>query len=132
MNDHACPMCGYHPGKVGTDEFKLPRRYRKVYRFILTNISEPDLSIDDLAEAAGVTARALQMAWKKHLGCCPSSTIRRLRAEKIRYEIVASSKSIMQCGERFGIYSRSTLDALFRSEFGCTPSALRAPLSEAA
>jgi transcriptional regulator GlxA family with amidase domain len=127
MNQHACPMCGYHPSKVNTDEGKLPRRYRKVYRFLLTNISEPDLSIDDLAEAAGVTTRALQMAWKKHLGCGPSSTIRRLRAEKIRCEIVASGKSIMQCGEMFGIYNRGTLDALFRSEFGCTPSSLRGP-----
>jgi transcriptional regulator GlxA family with amidase domain len=120
-------MCGYHPGKVDTDEAKLPRRHRKAYRFLLANISEPDLSVADLAEAASVTERALQMAWKKHLGCSPSTTVRRLRAEKIRYEIVASSKSIMQCGEMFGIYNRSTLDALFRSEFGCTPSSLRGP-----
>jgi transcriptional regulator GlxA family with amidase domain len=127
---HACPMCGYHPGKVNTDEGKLPRRYRKAYRFLQANISEPDLSIDDLAEAAGVTARALQMAWKKHLGCSPSSTIRRQRAERIRCEIVASGKPIMQCGEQFGVFSRAALNALFKSEFGCAPSVLRAPMQQ--
>jgi len=128
--DHACPMCGYHPGKVGTDEFKLPRRYRKAYRFLLTNIGEPDLRVADLAEAASVCERALQAAWGKHLGCSPSATIRRLRVEKIRYEIVLSSKSIMQCAEKFGVFSRTSLYALFRREIGCSPSALRRPQPE--
>lgn len=129
MNEatHSCPMCGYRPGVVVGDEAKLPQRYRRAYRFLLANLTEPDLTVLDLAQAAGVTERAIQSTWRKYMGCPPATTIRGLRAEKIRYEIVTTDKSIMDCAAKFGVYNRGTLIKLFHGVFGCTPSALRAP-----
>ena len=64
----------------------LPLRYRRAYQYILEHLENRDLSVREVATHVDVTERALQMAFRTHLGMTPAELIRRRRIERIRKE----------------------------------------------
>jgi AraC-like DNA-binding protein len=104
---------------------RLPAKYRRAYRYIISNIERSTLSIQEVASHVGVTGRALQLVFKEHLGLSPSEVIRRIRMEGIREELLGNasfSEGILQTAVRWGVNNRSTLISSYRKQFSETPS----------
>ncbi|RQR49489.1 AraC family transcriptional regulator [Burkholderia sp. Bp9140] len=104
---------------------RLPGKYRRAYRYLIECLDRPDLSVREVATHIGVTERALQLAFKAHLGITPSELIRRRRMEHIRDELMADdthAPSVLQVANRWGVQHRSTLLNGYRKMFKETPS----------
>jgi transcriptional regulator GlxA family with amidase domain len=71
-----------------------------------------------------VTERALQMAFRKHLGLTPAELIRRHRMEGIRNDLRDSTGAgnVLKTAERWGMSNRSTLAHGYRQLFSETPT----------
>ncbi len=111
---------------------RLPARYRRAYQFILANLHRADLSIKHVADNLGVTDRALQMAFRAHLGMSPSAVIRQCRMDRIHTDLAAGSATrgttTLDVAQRWGVRSRSALAHSYRGAFGELPSQTAAAL----
>ena len=111
-------------GAGDTTRSRLPLRYRRGYQFIIDNLHDENLCVGTVASHLGVTERALQMAFRTHLGMSPAELIRTRRMERIREDICAGAgqHDLMDLASQWGIKSRSTLASNYRSRFAETPS----------
>ena len=83
------------------------------------------LAIADIAAAAGVTVRALQTAFQRHLGTTPLAYLRRLRLEEVRAELVAadpSQQTVVAVAARWGFHHHGRMTAAYRELYGELPS----------
>ncbi len=112
---------------------RLPARYRRAYQFILANLHRADLSIKHVADNLGVTDRALQMAFRAHLGMSPSAVIRQCRMDRIHSDLAAGDATrgttTLDVAQRWGVRSRSALAHSYRGAFGELPSQTAAVLN---
>lgn len=102
---------------------RLPGKYRRAYTYLLENLSRVDLSVREVAAQIGVTERALQLAFKSHVGLSPTEVIRRQRMKRIRHDLLSETGvSIADVAEKWGVQNRSTLVNSYRKEFHEAPS----------
>lgn len=105
---------------------RLPARYRRAYRYIADHYRNHDLSTGEIAAHIGVTKRALQQAFREHLGMSPTAVLRRMRLDAVRAELLAgdgSTDGILETANRSGLKSRSSLIRAYRKQFNEAPSA---------
>jgi AraC-like DNA-binding protein len=105
---------------------RLPAKYRRAYRYLMDNLDQKDLSVREVASYVGVTERAMQAAFKNHLGLSPSELIRRQRMERIRDDLLdddAPVAGVLDVAKKWGVQHRSTLINGYRSVFHEAPSA---------
>lgn len=105
---------------------RLPARYRRAYRYLMDNLDQKDLSVREVASHVGVTERAMQAAFKNHLGLSPSELIRRQRMERIRDDLLdddAPVAHVLDVAKKWGVQHRSTLINGYRRVFHEAPSA---------
>ncbi len=104
----------------------LPAKYRRAYRYLTAQLRDPSLSVRHVAEHIGVTERALQAAFKAHLGMSPSEVIRIRRMERIHEELTdthhSTSANILETAAKWGVRNRSTLLNSYRKRFDEAPS----------
>jgi AraC-like DNA-binding protein len=121
----------YRPGaapaaQVKDDvEMRLPAKYRKAYRYMQEHLDCSELSVREIADDMGVTERALQSAFKSHLGMTPGEVIQRCRVERIRADLLredAPGGTVIETAARWGIRNRSTLITSYRKYFRETPT----------
>ena len=106
-------------------EVRLPAKYRRAYRYIVSHLSERNLCIREVAAEIGVTERALQSVFRSHLGISPTELIRRCRMERIRADLLnptSKMTNIFEAAQRWGIFNRSTLASAYRTYFKETPN----------
>lgn len=104
---------------------RLPAKYRRAYRYLMENLEQKDLSVREVASQIGVTERAMQAAFKKHLGLSPSELIRRQRMERIRDDLLDDDAPVMRVldvAKKWGVQHRSTLINGYRRVFQEAPS----------
>lgn len=105
---------------------RLPARYRRAYRYIADHYRNNDLSTGEIAAHIGVSERALQQAFREHLGMSPTAVLRRIRLDAVRAELLAadgSTDGILETANRLGLKSRSSLIRGYRKQFNEAPSA---------
>jgi AraC-like DNA-binding protein len=105
---------------------RLPARYRRAYRYIAGHYRNNDLTTGEIAAHVGVTERALQQAFREHLGMSPTAVLRRMRLDAVRAELLAgegSADGILETANRLGLKSRSSLTRAYRKQFNEAPSA---------
>jgi AraC-like DNA-binding protein len=105
-------------------EMSLPAKYRRAYRYMVAHLGDDGLNMHEIADQIGVTMRALQSAFKSHVGMSPAEVLRRCRMERIRSDLMAedgSLRTISEVASRWGVRSRATLVASYRKHFGETP-----------
>jgi AraC-like DNA-binding protein len=105
---------------------RLPAKYRRAYRYLMDNLDQKDLSVREVASHIGVSERAIQAAFKNHLGLSPSELIRRQRMERIRDDLLdddAPVTGMLEVAKKWGVQHRSTLINGYRSVFHEAPSA---------
>ena len=101
-----------------------PRHVRRAIAYIENHIHEP-ISLAEMAEAVGVTARTLQKGFIKYLESTPSEYIRRLRLNCIHDELTRANELDTQVSSvlmDYGITSFGHFSKLYKSVFGCTPA----------
>ncbi len=123
---HYCDDHKTQRSRVGSDDVsaRLPARYRRAYQYMLNHLDQNDLSVQDIANAIDVTARALQQVFKKYLGESPTEVLRRRRIERVHSALlnVSNSTLIMDVAKKYGINCRTTLTSEYRKIYAELPS----------
>ena len=91
------------------------------------------IGVADLAAAAGVGVRALQLAYTQHLGTTPTAHLRDVRLQRAHAELRAAvpacssadrpgATSVAAVAARWGFTSPSAFATAYRRVHGCSPS----------
>jgi transcriptional regulator GlxA family with amidase domain len=83
------------------------------------------LSVDDLADRAGMSARHFTRAFIAETGTTPSKAIERLRIEEARSRVQSSSEAIERVAETTGFRDPERMRRAFIRAFGQPPQSLR-------
>jgi AraC-like DNA-binding protein len=83
-----------------------------------------DIGAADIAAGAHVTLRAVQHAFRRHLGTTPMAYLRRVRLDRARQELRSASPAhvtVTQIANRWGFSSPSRFTAHYRATYGELP-----------
>lgn len=98
------------------------RVIKRAATLIDDHCAEP-LGTPDIAEAVGLSVRALQAGFKTHLDTTPMAYIRRARLLRVREALVdGSAASVTDAAMRWGITHLGRLSGDYRAVFGESPS----------
>jgi len=107
------------PGRV------TPAAVRRAVAFIDEH-ADRDVSAADIAAAAHVTIRAIQLAFRRHLDTTPSAYLRRVRLDHAHQQLCAASPgdgvTVTEVATRWGFVSLSRFAATYRDAYGVLPS----------
>ncbi len=97
---------------------------RRAVAFIDEHAHE-DIALADIAAAARVTIRAVQLAFRRHLDTTPTSYLRRVRLDHAHRQLQAAdreSDSVTAVSYQWGFASPSRFAAYYRDAYGVPPS----------
>ncbi|MFI7420177.1 helix-turn-helix transcriptional regulator [Nonomuraea sp. NPDC049684] len=99
-----------------------PEALRRATAFIDDHADLP-IGIDEIATAARVSARALQYAFRRHLGTTPLAYLRQARLARAHAELKAGSPAttVTAVAARWGFFHPGRFAQLYRAAFGCSP-----------
>ncbi|MBM5823970.1 MAG: helix-turn-helix domain-containing protein [Cyanobacteria bacterium M_surface_10_m2_119] len=88
---------------------------------------QDDLSLPELSVATGVSPRALQMAFRRHLNKRPLQSLRELRLSRLRQLLLEVDRpgNLLQTVELCGLPSNSTTARHYQERYGEKPSQTR-------
>jgi AraC-like DNA-binding protein len=101
-----------------------PATLHRAVSFIEAN-ADIDITISDIARAAGVTTRAIQLAFRRHLDTTPAGYLRRIRLDQAHRQLQAADPdrdSVTAVAYRWGFSSPSRFASYYRRVFGVQPS----------
>ena len=110
----------------GPDRRQLaaPSSVRRAVSFIEDNPELP-VTITEIAEAAGVTTRALQYGFARNLDTTPMAYLRRVRLVRAHEELAvadpATGVTVSNIARRWGFANPSRFAAYYRGVYGCPP-----------
>ena len=92
--------------------------------FIESNL-HLELELADIAGAAFVTPRAIQYAFRRHLGTTPMGHLRRVRLDRVHHDLIAGDPSrgdtVTVIAARWGFRTHSRFAAEYRATYGQRP-----------
>jgi AraC-like DNA-binding protein len=102
------------------------RRYvRRAMEHAQANLDRA-LTLGELAEAAGVSARALQDGFREVVGCSPTAWVRDLRLDRARDQLAAAEPgdgtSVTEVALRWGFSHLGRFSQVYGERFGERPS----------
>jgi AraC-like DNA-binding protein len=100
-----------------------PANIKRAEEFMRANVSSP-LTIETIAEAAGCSIRALQLAFRRFRDTTPRAALQRMRLEAARVEILRfdRAESLARIAAEHGFSNPSRFAQLFRRTYGTYPS----------
>ncbi|MGI5238388.1 AraC family transcriptional regulator [Dactylosporangium sp. CA-139066] len=102
-----------------------PAALQRAVAFMDANPDRP-LTVAEIAAAAGVGARGLQSAFRRHLGTSPLGYLRGMRLERVHRELQAADPhtgvTVRSVARRWGFANPSRFAAEYRSVYGTPPS----------
>jgi AraC-like DNA-binding protein len=104
-----------------------PATLDRAIKFIAENAGA-DLSAADIAAAAGVSIRAVQLAFRRELGVTPLGYLRQVRLDRAHRDLLAAGPAgptVTAVSVRWGFSSSSRFAAYYREAFGVLPSHTR-------
>jgi AraC-like DNA-binding protein len=111
---HAAPTCvdrrDAHPGSL-----------RRAITFIEDN-ADTDVCAADIARAARVSIRALQLAFRRYLGTTPTAYLRGVRLSCAHEDLRAGNGSVTEIAARWGYARPSVFAAHYRAAYDILPS----------
>ncbi len=85
-----------------------------------------DLGVTDIARAASVSVRTLQLAFRKDLNTTPMAHLRRVRLDRVHAELAQSvpdgTTTVTSVAARWGFLNSSRFTAHYRRVYGVLPS----------
>ena len=107
------------PGRVA------PAVVRRAVAFIDEH-AERDISAADVAAAAHISIRAVQLAFRRHLDTTPLAYLRRVRLDHAHQQLCAAEpgdgSTVAEIAARWGFASPSRFAARYRDAYGVLPS----------
>lgn len=101
-----------------------PRTLRRAIAYIEDH-AEDDISVADIAEAANVTIRALQHAFRRHRDTTPTGYVRLVRLRQAHLELLAADPAggvtVTQVAGRWGFFHPGRFARYYREVHGCSP-----------
>jgi AraC-like DNA-binding protein len=101
-----------------------PATLRRAIAFIDEHAHD-DIASAEIAAAAGVTIRAVQLAFRRHLDTTPRGYLRRVRLDCAHRQLVAADphhESVTAVAYRWGFANSSRFAAYYRQVYGVLPS----------
>jgi AraC-like DNA-binding protein len=101
-----------------------PATLRRAIAFIEGN-ADTDVSVADIARAAHVTTRAIQLAFRRHLETTPSAYLRRVRLQHAHDQLrdaVPGTTTVSAVAAQWGFLNASQFAAHYRTAFAELPS----------
>ena len=110
------------PGERASDRRDAhPLTVRRAIAFIEDNAAR-DITAADIAHAARVSIRALQLAFRRHLDTTPMAYLRRVRLSCADADLRAANGSVTVIAARWGYARPSVFAAHYRAAYGVSPS----------
>jgi len=113
-----------HANYVHTVRESTMRPFQTAIEHIENNLSDPALTVEDCALAAGCSSTSLQKMFRSRLDTSISSYIRKQRLSKARELLLAGTKVKDACLEA-GFASIETFHRVFKAEYGVTPGQIQ-------
>lgn len=101
-----------------------PRAIRKAMALIENHAAEP-LTVEDVAEAVGVSVRALQDGFRRFVDTTPMCHLRDVRLRRVHAELLTAepgSATVTDVATRWGFLHAGRFSVLYRERFGEKPS----------
>jgi AraC-like DNA-binding protein len=127
----AASVLSAYPNTAVTDPTAQDRRdahpgtLRRAITFIEEHAHE-DIGLADIAAAAFVTPRAVQLAFRRHLNTTPRSYLRRVRLAHAHRELQQASPgdgtTVTAVASRWGFSTSSSFSAYYGQAYGAPPS----------
>lgn len=129
--DTARQLVLYHRRSGGQSQFssllelKAPQgRFAPLLSWAREHLEAP-LTVEDLAERAGMSARHFARAFAAETGSTPSKAIERLRIEAARERVQSSAEAIERVAQSTGFRDPERMRRAFIRAFGQPPQSLR-------
>lgn len=99
-----------------------PRHVKLAEDYMLAHLDQP-IALEDVAEAVGVSARALQYAFRRFRGTTPMAFLRDTRLRRAHRDLQAGAPGTTVTGVamRWGFSHFGRFAQSYRGLFGCTP-----------
>lgn len=99
-----------------------PRLVRQAEEYMLARIDHP-LALDDVAGVVGVSARALQYAFRQFRNTTPMAFLRQQRLERAHRDLQEArpGDTVTEIATRWGFTHFGRFSETYRARFGCTP-----------
>src|SRR6201996_3345262 len=97
---------------------------RRAIAFVEEHVDQ-DITVAGMAEAAHVTVRAVQLAFRRHLDLTPVEYLRQVRLGHAHRDLVTgdpATTSVTAVAYRWGFASSSRFAAVYRQAYGVSPS----------
>jgi transcriptional regulator GlxA family with amidase domain len=111
--------------RAPADGHVAPAVVRRASAFMDANPERP-LTVAEVAAAAGVGARGLQVAFRRHVGSTPMEYLRRVRLERVHRELRAAGPgdgvTVRETARRWGFANPGRFAAEYRAVYGQPPS----------
>lgn len=81
-------------------------------------------SLSDLTSFAKVSARTLQLAFKRHLNSSPMEYVQKIRIQRAHEQIINArftGEKITDIAMQWGFYNPGRFSQLYKKHYGCTP-----------
>lgn len=101
-----------------------PRTIRRAEQLIADHAREP-LTVEDIAEAVGISVRALQEGFRRHLDTTPTARLREARLVGVRGELTAADPTrttVSQVAADWGFWHLGRFAGQYRGRWGESPS----------
>ncbi|MEU4401901.1 helix-turn-helix transcriptional regulator [Micromonospora orduensis] len=117
------------PNTAFTDETVTDRRdastgtLRRAIAFMEEN-ADRDISAADVAGAAAVSLRAVQLAFRRHLGTTPMAYLRGIRLDRAHHDLVRADprrETVSAIASRWGFVNHSRFTARYHASYGVPP-----------
>ncbi|GMA84865.1 hypothetical protein GCM10025868_01150 [Angustibacter aerolatus] len=108
------------------DDRSWPGSLRRAVAAIDADPATP-LDLPALSRTVGVTPRALQAAFSRHVGCTPSAYLRRVRLQHAHADLVGGAGEpprVAEVAARWGYSNAGRFAADYRATYGVTPSSV--------
>lgn len=103
----------------------LPPALQRAVAFMAAN-ADSAVTVADVAAAAFVSVRSLQMMFRRHLGVTPMAHLRRIRLERAHEDLRAdrgprAALTVAEVAHRWGFCSPSRFAAYYKQAYGSSP-----------
>ncbi|MFV0386402.1 AraC family transcriptional regulator [Paracoccus sp. (in: a-proteobacteria)] len=105
------------------DHRARPRAIRQAMNYIHANLSEP-ITLADIAAAADINVRTLQMGFQRDCGLSPMQVLRNARLDTARYRLMArqDAPSVSEAAYSAGFSHLGRFSRDYKDRFGHSPS----------